>query len=198
VPTLAADHRIPTTADEFIEKLGAAYVHLTLADVEVSLRDEPAVAGSFTEAATALRKHDALTVLAWTRRSGVVATTGVSVLSTESIAEAVAALGKLGGRDLEITRDLIVQTAGGLVEVLASVGATSATRLRREARNRLEQHLAKGAPEPKFLIAGGIGWPAPAQVLPADILDEGDTTDVVDGPSNAEPTILRARAVLAA
>jgi hypothetical protein len=78
------------------------------------------------------------------------------------------------------------------------VGVISASRLRREAQNRLEQHVAKGAPEPTFLLGGGIGWAAPAGVLPTDILGEGDATDVVDGPMHAEPTILPAREVLAA
>lgn len=197
VPDLAEGYRIAATADDFLEKLGGAYVQVSLAELAASMRDATAVAQAFVEAATALRKHDALTVLAWTRRAGVVAKGGVSVLNTESMAEAIAALGRLTGRDFEITRDSTLDTPKGYIEVLAAVGVTSASRLQREARNRLEHHRAKGVPEPRFLIGGGIGWGAPELVLPRDIFSEGDASDVVDGPMNAEPTILRAREVLA-
>lgn len=200
VPALDVDHRIPATADGFIEKLGAAYVHLTLGDLAAHVADEAAVAEAFTVGAAALRKHDALTVLAWTRRSGVVSTAGTSVLNSEPMIEAIAALSKAAGPDFVITRDWIIESAAKNMnfEVLTSVGGASAARLRREARNRLEQHLARGVKAPTFLIGGGIGWTTATDALPADIMGDGDAGDVVDGPANVEPTILHAREVLAA
>jgi hypothetical protein len=197
VPALADAHRIAATADEFLDKLGAAYVHLTLADLLAGLEDEGAVAASFGDAAAALRKHDALTVLAWARRAGVVAKGGTSVLNAASMAEAIAALGKLAGADLKISSDTTIETPDGQIEVLVSVGIASASRLRKEAQNRLDKHVSKGEPKPVFLIGGGIGWAAP-EALPADILGEGDEADVIDGPMHAEPTIIRAQEVLAA
>lgn len=197
IPTLAGDHRIPATADEFLEKLGAAYVHMTLAGLAAELQAEATIGLAFGEAADGLRKQDALTVLAWTRRAGVVAKSGASVLSTESMAEALAALGKLTGGNFTITPDLILQTTKGPVEVLASVGIASATRLRREAQNRFEKYVAQGVPGPTFLVGGGIGWEA-VDALPADVLAEGDATDVVDGPMHAQPEVVRASEVLAA
>lgn len=197
VPNLADAHRIAATADEFLEKLGAAYVHLTLADLAAGLEEEAEVAAAFGEAASALRKHDSLTMLGWTRGAGVVAKGGSSVLNTESMAEAIAALGKLAGADFKITKDSIIETPNGQIEILAAIGVASASRLRREAQNRLDRHVSRGDPQPTFLIGGGIGWTA-AQTLPADILGEGDATDVIEGPMHAEPTILRASEVLAA
>ncbi len=198
VPDLGNDYRIAATADEFLEKLGGAYVNQCLADLAADLQSEPGVAEAFVEASAGLRTHDALTVLAWVRRAGVVVKTGIPVLSTESMAEVVAALGTLAGHEFTITRDSTLDTQTGSIEVLVSVGPTPASRLRREAKNRLEKHRANGRPEPTFLIGGGIGWGVSAQALPVDIVAEGDELDVVDGPMSAEPALLRANEVLVA
>lgn len=199
VPGLDIEHRIPASADLFLERLAAAYVHLILGDLAAHVADEPAVADGFNAGAAAIRKHDALTVLAWTRRSGVVCAAGTSVINSGPMTEAIAALGKLAGPDFKITRDWTVTNAAEdkHFEVLTSVGATSASRLRREARNRLEQHLARGIPAPKFLIGGGIGSHA-TEDSPVDMIGGGDVADVVDGPANAQPAILYAREVLTA
>src|SRR5205823_2588936 len=89
VPGLIADHRFAETADAFLEKLGAAYVHITLAAVSAGLQDEAALAAAFDAASSGLRQHDALTVLEWARHAGVVARAGAPVLSTEAMAEAL-------------------------------------------------------------------------------------------------------------
>ncbi len=198
VPSLDDDHRIAATSDEFLEKLGAAYVHMTFADLAASLEGVEVAALAFDKGADGLRKHDALTILSWARRTGVVATPGASVLNSEPMAEAIAALGVIAADEFKITRDSTIETSGGYLEVLVSVGVNSAARLRREAQNRLEAHAARGAPEPTFLIAGGMGWAIPADVLPSDVLGDGDAADVVDGPMYAEPAIVLASEVLAA
>jgi hypothetical protein len=198
LPMLPDDHRIAATADEFLEKLGGAYVNQCLADLAADLHTEPGVAEALVAAADGLRTHDARTVLAWARRAGVVAKTGVPVLSTESIAEVLAALGTLTGHEFTITRDSTIDTPKESFEVLVSVGLTPASRFLREARNRLEQHRANGRPDPTFLVGGGLGWGAPAQSLPVDIVAEGDELDVVDGPMIAEPRLIRASEVLVA
>jgi hypothetical protein len=197
VPDLAVEHRIAEPADAFLEKLGVAYVDSVLADLSASLQDDPVLAEAFNEAAHALCRHDVLRVLSWARHGGVVRRGGVSVLNTESMAAALTALGKLSGDQIEIELNLTCTTPQGPLEVLVSVGAQSARRLRREAQNRLEEHIGNGAPQPTFLIAGGIGWSSTGvPPLPDDILSDGDPKDVLDGPLNVTPSILLADAVL--
>lgn len=101
VPGLTAERRFAETADAFLEKLGAAYVHITLAAVSAGLQDEAALATAFDAASSGLRQHDALTVLEWARHAGVVARAGAPVLSTEAMAEALVAVGGSGHQDHE-------------------------------------------------------------------------------------------------
>jgi hypothetical protein len=197
VPHLAADHRFAESADAFLEKLGAAYVHVTLAAVSAALQNDAALADAFDAASSGLRQHDPLTILEWARHAGVVPKAGVPVLSTEQMAEALLALGKLSGADIKITRDWTVETPDGPVEVLVAVGAQSAARMRREAQNRLEHHVGNGVAAPKFLVSGGIGWTTAAQPDDGDIIGGGAAGDVLDGPLNGTPEILRVAEVLA-
>lgn len=198
VPNLPNGFRVAETADAFLDKLGAAYIHVSLADLAARLEDAPTIAAAFTAAAKGIRLHDALTVLAWTRRAGVVSQGGTSTLNTEAMAEVIAALGRLAGDEIRIERDGTLATRAGRFEVLVSVGALSASRLQREARNRLARHVGNGAPEPTFLVAGGIGWVPTMGAHPADILDEDRPNDILDGPGSVMPRIMRAQDVLVA
>lgn len=196
VPDLPIDHRFAETADAFLEKLAAAYVHITFASVSADLQDDAELASAFDAATEGLRQHDSLAVLEWARHAGVVPKAGAPVLSTEQMAEALLAIGKLAGTNIKLTRDWILETPDGPVEVLVAVGTQSAARLRREARNRLERHVSNGMAEPKYLVAGGLWMPAPPPD-DGDIIGGGPAGDVLDGPLNVAPQIVRAAEVLA-
>jgi hypothetical protein len=195
VPTLDPEHRLEEAADAFLDKLGAAYVLVALADVSTGFQEEPALAEPFDAACSGLKKHDALTVLSWARRAGVIAEAGSSVLASPTMATALTALGKLVGVDFRIERDSIIAASGGPLEILVAIGTQPASRLRREAEIRLEHHLGNGV-EPRFVVAGGIGWPAEGQEPRDDIMGAGVITDVLDGPLNATPSIIRAESVV--
>lgn len=198
VPSLREDHRIAASSDEFLDKLGAAYVLVTLGDVSSSFREEPALSAHFEAAFAGLKHHDALTVLVWVRNAAVVGEAGRSVLAATETATALMALGKLAGADFRIGRDSVIRAPNGSFEVLVAIGPQPASRLRREARIRLERHLGNGLEEPQFVIAGGIGWPPEGQTLGDDILGGGSTGDVLDGPLNVTPDIVRAEVVVSA
>ena len=195
VPDLAEEHRFAETADAFLEKLAAGYVHVTLAAFSAELDENAALAAAFNAASAGLRKHDPLTVLEWARHAAVVARAGSPVLSTAQMADALLAVGKLAGADVRITRDWTLETPDGPIEVLVAVGTQSAARVRREADNRLEVHLGNGVAAPKFLVSGGLGWTSTP--LGGDIIGGGADGDVLDGPLNATPEILRTAEVWA-
>jgi hypothetical protein len=196
-PGLSESHRIAETADAFLDHLAAAYVHVTLATASAGLQSAPVFAAAFNAAASGLGQHNAATVLEWVRHVGVVARPGSPVLSADSLTEALTALGKLAGADIRITRDRTVEYRDGQLEVLAAVGPQSAARLRREAQNRLELHLGNGV-EPRFLVAGGIGWGPAEGFTTVDVMGDGSDSDVLDGPLNVLPDIVRVEQVLTA
>jgi hypothetical protein len=144
----------------------------------------------------ALSKHDPATILGWSRRSAVVASGGESVLRGESGATALLALGHLAGDEIMIVDNGTLDTPGGPIETLISVGLQGAGRLRREAKNRLERRLAAGEPAPKFLTSGGVGWSSDPVTLPEDILSSADAADILDGPVSATPELIRAEEVV--
>lgn len=195
-PGLEVSHRFAETADAFLEKLSAGYVYVVLSAVAADLQVEPGVANAFNAAVSAMKQHDALTVLEWARHTAVVPEPGTPVLGTASMAEALVALGKLAGENLKITRDRILTAPDGNLEVLVALGPQPAGRIRREAQNRLERHIGNGMPEPRFLVAGGIGWLADGHLAAENILGDGDVDDVLDGPLNVSPEIIRAETVV--
>jgi len=197
LPGLEVEHRIAETSDAFLDKLGAAYVLVTLADVGAGFLGEPSLSEPFEAALTALKQHDALTILAWVRHTAVVATAGKSVLTAPATATALMALGRLVGANFRIERDLVITTPSGPIEVLVAMGTQPVARLRREAQNRLERHLGNGRDGPSFVVAGGIGWPPDGQLSDEDIFGGGSVGDVLDGPLNVRAELIRAEAVLA-
>ncbi len=196
LPNLDPQQRIAMTADAFLEKVGSGFVHIVLASVAAELGAEAELAAYFHAASSGLRTHDPATVLQWARHTGVVAEPGSSVLDSPAMSSALLAVGKLFGPNFTLTREGTIETDEGQYEVLVAVGTQSASRLRREAQNRLERHLGNGI-EPKFLVSGGVGWPAAEPVGDHDILGGGLPGDVVDGPINATAEILRAELVIA-
>ena len=195
-PDLSVEHRIPATSDQFLEQVGGAYVHVNLADLIEKVRDDERLAEAATIAVSAIEQHDALQVLVWLREGAVVAPPGRSVLGSETMDAAVLALGLLLGGGFEISAERIVVSDDRRFEVLTATGTQPASRLRREARNRLEQHLGRGLSPPTFLVAGGVGWGHANSDGPSDIVGDGHPDDLINGPLSAEPAILRAEEVI--
>ncbi len=195
-PALADEHKIATTADMFLEQLARAYVYLAFADMRQAMDANSAQSAAMKSATDGLGRHDPVTVLSWIRRSGVVAAPGDSVLRKESAAIAFLALGFLGGDNIAIDRNGVLETPAGPVETLISVGVQSVSRLRREAQNRLEQRLGAGQMAPRYLVSGGVGWSTGTGNLPDDIYPFGAADDILDGPASARAEIIRAEEVV--
>jgi hypothetical protein len=196
-PGLAESNRIAATSDEFMENLGAAYIHVSLNGHVAALADDPLVATHIQTAVSSLLTNDALTVLKWARAAAVSPRQGMSVLNASSMAEALTALGRLAGTDAIRADGQILDTRGGPFEILVATHGMSARRMRQEAENRLAKYASRGERGPQFLVAGGIGWPTNSGALPDDVVSEADAADIVDGPLSVTPDILLAREVLA-
>lgn len=196
-PNLSDADRIAATSDEFMEQLGAAYIHISLNKHVAALAGDPLVAPHIQAIVDALLTTDALSLLEWVRRAAVAPQQGESVLNASTMAEALTALGRLAGTDVVFTRGQAFDTSEGPIEILVATHGMSARRMEQEAENRLYGYAARGQQNPRFLIAGGIGWPKSSGVLPNDVLYESDGADIVDGARALTPDIILAHEVLA-
>jgi hypothetical protein len=193
-PTLRDEHRIAATADSFLEQVANAYVTITLAHARRAFVDDSGLLAAFDSGVQSLNQHDSLTVLTWCRSSGVVAERGKSVMQAEATADLVRALGRLCPAGFELTESTSLRSAMGEIDTIIAVGLQPASRLRREAEARLEGRSSVGKPEATFLVAGGRGW-AQSNSLPADILGDGRSADILDGPLSQKLTMIRASEV---
>lgn len=198
IPTLPADHRIPVTADLFMEQLGAAYVLARLSEHLGNLSSSDCLAHDLEAARSCLLETDSLTVLQWARSVDINPRAGESVLKSAELGKALVALGHLVGGSARLNHNHVFNTAEGPIEVLVATEAVPSRRLLECAENCLLDHSNRGEPLPKFLVAGGVGpIPRPGS-LPHSILDEADEADVIDGPLSLVPDIRHADEVIAA
>lgn len=191
-PGLEGQYRIPETADGFLEHVGSAYVHITLADIAGAVTDNPRLAAALSVADDSIRRHDALRILMWARAGAVNAEPGVATLKAPNLAAAILALGLLLTDGFRISREYLVEGSEGTFDVVFTMGVYTSSRLRREAENRLAMYLGLGLEPPTFLVAGGIGWAPADDTEPINIVGGGDANDVLDGPLNVRPVSLRA------
>lgn len=196
-PGLAVENRIAETSDQFMEHLGAAYIHVTLANHKAALAEDPTIAHDLDSSIQALLATDALSLLEWIRQVAVAPLQGESVLSSSATVEALTALGRIAGSSAALSRDRIFDTSDGPIELLVATRGLSARRVEREVENRLSERAANGERRPRFLIAGGIGWSRGKGSLPTDVLNEGNEADILDGPESVVPDIVLAPEVLA-
>ncbi|MGC5172099.1 SIR2 family protein [Microbacterium sp. DT81.1] len=196
IPDLAATQRIAATADEFLEQLGRAYVLGVLGDIALEFADHPNFLAAVRNAQASITANDALRILVWARRAAVMPHAGVAVFDSESMTVILCALGVLLPGGFYLDASGTVRAPETYLQILVSSGRASASRMQREAQNRLSAARTEGREVPRFLVAGGIGWGL-GPTLPADILDEGRGDDVLDGPLNQRPDIQRAEDVLA-
>ncbi|MGV8912789.1 MAG: SIR2 family protein [Rhodoglobus sp.] len=195
-PNLAPDHRIPVSSDTFMERLSNAYLYLCFEEMKQGVNGDPVASDFMNKSIHAIYRHDSVRILRWARQSTVIAAQGKSVLRTEAAAMAVLALGKLAADDIKLSADGSLMTTEGRIDILIASGIQSSNSLMREAQNRLEKVRSEGSEIPRFLTSGGMGWPDNPELLPNDILNDGtDDDDVMDGPTNSRPLILRAETV---
>ncbi len=200
LPGLPSDHRIPQTADEFLDDLASAHIIAGLQEIVATFSSEAEMSTRLELAVTAIGNHDCERVLRWLRRCAVVPKKGESVLRCHPLPTLLAAVGQLGGESFEIGSDGLVHAGETSYQVLAATTPVPWARVWREASIRLEALISLGCPPgaaPVFLVAGGQGTKPAAGPLPNDILGGGDQFDIVGGPANAVPKCLTADEVLA-
>lgn len=195
VPDLLAEHRIPITADEFLEQLARAYILAVIGDIRASIETDLLLAPYLASAVTALKAHDALTVMTWVRQAAIVPKQGSSMLDSPQMAVALCAVGRIAPDGFVIRENILSIADQQPLEVLVASGIQTVARMEREARNRLERSVSKGKQAPRFLVAGGIGGTI-STGMPRNILSMGGSTDILDGPQNGVPEILRAEEVV--
>jgi hypothetical protein len=195
--SLHDDHKIPATADLFMEQFAAAYIIGRLGEHSVTLSSDEVLATELEAAKTGLLKSDALTVLQWARAVDINPRVGEAVLKSSEFGKVLTALGHLAGDSARLNHNHIFETAQGPVEVLIATQTMSPRRLVEAAANRLHDHASRGEPHPLFLVAGGVGPIPKPDSLPHSILGEADNLDIVDGPLALVPDVRHADEVIA-
>lgn len=206
LPDLPEDHRIPESADSFLDYFAAAYIRGALQKISEGLSDAPTtIKGSFNSARIAFEKRTSLEALRWLRCSAYPRSSGVSAIQQKpAFANALVALGSLAnGEELRFGSDgkaivkVVAQEAE--YEVLVATKIVTASTFRREAKQRLRKRLDRGAPtgDTVFLIAGALGSFNTADSLPEDVLDEADPTDLVAGSKAVTPKLIHAEGYIA-
>lgn len=196
-PDLHGDHKIPATADRFMEQLASAYVIGRLGEHSVTLSSDEALAAHLETAKGGLLDSDALTVLQWARAVDINPRVGESVLKSSELGKVLIALGHLAGDSARLNHNHVFESAKGPIELLIATQTVSPRRLVDAAENRLQDHVSRGEPPPLFVVAGGVG-PIPKPVsLPHSILGETDDSDIVDGPLALVPDVRHADEVIA-
>jgi len=201
IPQLAEQHRIPQSADEFLDDLASGHVRDALQHIVAAFASDAAMLHRLESAVVAIEAHDVETVLRWLRRCAVVPRKGESVLRAHPLPDLLAALGVLAGDSFKIGSDGLIRTGTETFQVLTATAPVPWTRVWREASNRLEAMLSSGwdpGSAPWFLVAGGLGTRPASSSLPDDVLSTGDQYDIVAGPANAVPRCLTVEEVLAA
>lgn len=181
-PDLRDDDKIPVTADQFMEELGAAYILARLGEHSITVASDSSLAAKLAAAKTGLFKSDSLKVLRWSRTVDINPRAGESVLKSSELGKILIALGHVAGDSARLQHNGTFDTNQGPVEVLIATQTVSPRRLVEAAENRLHEHANRGEPPPLFIVSGGVGPIPKPESLPQSILGEADETNIVDGP----------------
>lgn len=195
-PDLSEDDKIPVTADQFMEELGAAYVLARISEHSINVATDSSLAAKLADAKTGLIASDSLLVLQWSRTVDINPRVGESVLKSSEFGNVLIALGHLAGASARLQHNGTFDTNAGPVEVLIATQTVSRRRLVKVAEERLHRHANRGEPSPLFITAGGVPMPRPKS-LPPSILGEADETNIVDGPLALVPDVRHVDEVLA-
>ena len=196
-PDLRDDDKIPVTADQFMEELGAAYILTRLGEHSITVASDSRLAAKLAAAKTGLLKSDSLRVLQWSRAVDINPRVGESVLKSSELGKALIALGQVAGDSARLQHNGTFDTSQGPVEVLIATQTVSPRRLVEAAETRLHEHANRGEPPPFFIVAGGVGPLPKPESLPQSILGEADETNIVDGPLALLPDVRHADEVMA-
>lgn len=194
-PDLRDDNKVQANADQFMEKLGAAYIIARVAEHRLSAGQS--LAANLDDATTGLFKSDSLKFLQWSRTVALNPQVGESILKSSEFGKALIALGQLVGDSVELRDNRILDTNKGPVEILIATQIVPTRRLVDVAESRLHEHASRGGVAPTFLVAGGVGGISKPETLPRSILGGADEADIVDGPLAFIPNIWRADEVTA-
>lgn len=199
VPNLPADHRIEMAADEFLDMLAGAYVRAFLADMAAAVQDDDKLREALARVLRPLEQLCSVAALEWFRSTAVPRRHGVPVLAGEGIATAILALGVLAATSLRIEHGGSALIPTQRLQLLVAVGLTPASRFRREAENRLTAFLSrggKGSEQPEFLVACPFPLTGTLTGLPADLMGDTASDDVLGGPMAGTPVLIDAAEVL--
>lgn len=196
-PNLKEDHKIPATADLFMEQLAAAYIAARFDEHIGAVSSEQVFADDLEAAKAGLFASDSLTVLKWARGVDIDPRVGEAVLKSSELGKALIALGRLAGESARLNHNHIFETDQGPVEVLITTKMVPTRRLVEASEDRLHEHAGRGEPPPFFVVAGGVGPIPKPDSLPQSIVDDADDSDIVDGPLALVPDIRTADEVLA-
>lgn len=196
-PALAIEHRIPETADLFMEQIASAYITDVLNNHMLGLSSDLALSSDLDAAITGLCKSDSLRVLQWIRGVDINPRPGESVLRTPELGKALIALGRLAGSSARLNHSNIIETNDGPVELLISTQTVPPRALMEAAEIRLQDRLHRGESRPKFLVAGGMGPMFRDEKLPNDLVSDTSADDVIGGPLSSVPDVCHADEVLA-
>lgn len=191
-PDLREDHKIPATADLFMEQLAAAYIASRLGEHSVNLISDELLAANLEAAKTGLLQADSLTILQWARGVDINPRVGETVLKSSELAKVLIALGHLVGDSARLNHNYIFETDQGPIEVLITTQTVPSRRLVEVAENRLHDHANRGDPPPLFLVSGGVGPIPKPDSLPHNILSDPDDSDIIDGALAWVPNLRRA------
>ena len=195
LPELPEERRVEATSDEFLDHLAGAYVRSALNEIGEALKGEEELLVPFHVAKSAFELATSLEALRRLRTWAVKRAAGESVLSQQSFARALIAVGVVCGNGLRFNSDGWAIGDEGDYEVLVGVGSVSADDFRREAERRLVQYRSRGIAEsdaPTFLVAGCLGRLDKISKLKGSVVDQLDSFDVVSGPTVIQPRFVHA------
>jgi hypothetical protein len=195
-PDLSGDHKIPASADMFMEQLASAYVMGRLNEHSAGLVQDDVLTADLDAAKRGLFESDSLTVLQWARGADINPRAGEAVLGSPEVGKVLIALGRLAGASVRLGRDNVFDTDQGRIEVLVTTQTVPQRRLIEAAENRLREHAHRGEPHPRFLVAGGVGRIPKPVSLPRSIMGETNELDILDGPLALMPDIRHADEVI--
>ncbi|MDQ0822356.1 hypothetical protein QFZ79_000092 [Arthrobacter sp. V4I6] len=197
-PNLLDDHKIPVTADVFMEQVASAYITGRLSEHIAALSSDEGLTADLDKATEGLYMSDSLTVLKWAREVDINPRAGEAVLKSPELAKVLIALGRLAGNSARLGQNLVFETDDGPIEVLVATQTASPRHLLETAEYRLHAHAYRGEPHPRFVVAGGVGPISKFRSLPNNIMGESDELDIVAGPFALVPDITHADDVIAA
>lgn len=197
-PQLRDDHKIPVTADVFMEQVASAYIIGRLSEHSAGLSSDQELTTDLDNAKRGLLESDALAVLEWARDVDINPRAGETVLKSPELGKVLVALGRLAGNSVRLQHNHVFDTNQGSVEVLVATQTVPSRRLVEVAANRLQDHAYRDEPHPLFIVAGGVGPIPKPRSLPDSIMGDASVLDIVDGPLALVPEIVQAEEVIAA